>query len=218
MRSALEVAEQGANDHEYAICITALGEALLNNGELAEAKKNLEAGLAGLERVDDSSSRAWCLWLLCRLEVRRQDVEAVRSLSSQARNAGMNAKMPVWLAAVTAVETWIAWKDGRPQEVVRLAREAGELYATSSHLAPALIPQFPGMLLWPLIFVHLASSDVTAAVEAAAELVLDPSLSAPDELASLVRNATKAWGHHREKEAAKILSEGLELASQLGYC
>ena len=85
MRIALQAAEQGANEHLLAICLTAMGEALLNNGELVEADEKLKAGLAVHERVNDPQHRAWCLFLRCLLDVRRQDVEAVRSLSRQAR-------------------------------------------------------------------------------------------------------------------------------------
>ena len=218
MRIALEAAEHGANEHLLAICLTALGEALLNNGELAEADEKLQAGLAAHERVDDPQHRAWCLFLRCLLDVHRQDVEAVRSLSRQAREAAISAEMPLWLAAATATETWIAWKDGRPHEVVPLAREARELSLAVGHLAPAAIPQFEGLWLWPLISVHLASGRFAAAVEAACWVLKTPLFRPPDEIASLVRGAKEAWDHKEGKKATRMLIQAVELACQLGYC
>ena len=218
MRIALQAAEHGANEHLLAICLTAMGEALLNNGELVEADEKLKAGLAAHERVDDPQHRAWCLLLRCLLDVRRQDVEAVRSLSRQAREAAISADMPLWLAAATATEAWIAWKDGRPEEVVGLAREARELFLAVGHLALAAIPQFEGLWLWPLISVHLASGNLAAAVEAARRVLETPLFRPPDEIASLVRGAKEAWDYKEGKRATRMLSQAVELASQLGYC
>ena len=190
-----------------AICLTALGKALLYNGELVEADEKLKAGLAALERVDDPQDRAWCLCVLCLLEVRRRDPEAVRSLSRQARDAAISAEMPLWSAAATATEAWIAWKDGRPQEVVDLAREARELSLTLSHLAPALISQFEGLWLWPLISVHLASGHIAAAVETACWVLESPPLRPPDEVVSLVRGAKEAWDCKEENEQRECLAK-----------
>jgi len=217
-RDALRAAEQGADEHVLAICLTCLGETLLHNGELVEAEENLKAGLVALERVNDSQLRAWALSLLCVLEVRRRDVEAVRSLSRLARDAAVSAEMPAWLAAATATEAWVAWKDGRPQEVVGLASEARELSRTLGDLAPALLAQFEGLWLWPLISVHLASEHSAAAVEAACRVLESPLFRPPDEIASLVRGAKEAWACKDRKRATRMLSQALELASQLGYC
>jgi hypothetical protein len=217
-RDALQAAEQGADEHVLAICLTCLGEALLNNGELVEAEDKLKAGLAALERLDDPQLRAWALSLLCVLAVRRRDVEAVRSLSRQVRDAAVRSEMPPWLAAATATEAWVAWKDGRPQEVVGLASEARELSRTLGDLAPALLTQFEGLWLWPLISVHLASGHFAAAVEAACWVVESPLLRPPDEIVSLVRGAKEALDCKEGKRATRMLSQAVELASQLGYC
>ncbi len=197
---------RGADEHVLAICIAALGEALLHNGELVEADEKLKAGLAALERVDDPQNRAWCLHVRCLLEVRRGDVEAVRSLSGQAREAAIRAENPRWSAAATATAAWIAWKDGRTQDVVGLAREARELSLTLSHLAPALLPHFEGLWLWPLISVHLGSGRPAAAVEAAGRVLEPHLLRTPDEIVSLVRAAKEAWDHDEVARAMRMLA------------
>jgi hypothetical protein len=45
-----------------------------------------------------------------------------------------------------------------------------------------------------------------------------PLLRPPDEIASLVRGAKEAWDYKEEKRATRMLSQAVELASQLGYC
>jgi hypothetical protein len=217
-RSAVKAAEQGADQHVLGICLTALGRALLYNGELVDAEEKLKAGFAALERVDDPQARAWCLCALRILYVRRRDLEAVRSLSRQARDAAISAEMPLWLAVAKATEAWIAWKDGRPDDVVGLAGEARGLCLKLSRLAPALIPPFEGLWLWPLISVHLAAGDVAASAEAACWVLESPLHRPPDEIVSLVQVAKEARDHKGGKRAMRTLSQAVELASQLGYC
>ena len=86
------------------------------------------------------------------------------------------------------------------------------------HLAPAAIPQFEGLWLWPLISVHLASGHFAAAVEAACWVLKTPLFRPPDGYASLVRGAKEAWDHKKGKKATRMLSQAVELACQLGYC
>jgi hypothetical protein len=126
--------------------------------------------------------------------------------------------MPLWLAAATATEAWISWKDGRSEDVVALAGEARQLFLAVGHLGPAAIPQFESLWIWPLISVHLNSRHFAAAVEAATWVLESPMFRPPDEVVSLVRVAKEAWACKDGKRATGVLSQAVELASQLGYC
>jgi len=219
MRQSVQAAEEGSDEHVLAICLTGLGNALLRHGELAEAGEKFEAGLAVAERIDNPQIRSWCLCQHCLLEIRRHDVEAVRSLSRQARAAANSAGMTLWLAAASAAEAWVAWKDSRPQEVVRLACEVRELSRDLAQLPREQIRQFEGPWLWPLVSVHLGSGELAMAVQASCQ-VLDPTmLGQPvEQFVSLVGRAKDAWDQGQENIAAKLLSEVVELASELGVC
>ena len=174
LRRALEAAEQGAQEHEVATAFTCLGEALVKNGDLVEADEMLTRGMALLERLADAQSRSWCLCVRCFLEIRRHDVEAVRSLSFRARGAATIAEMPLWLGAATATEAWVAWKDDCYEDVLRLAHEALDILGAIEFAAVGWPTNYRPVCLWPLVSIHLASGHIDDAVEAGSQL-LDPS-------------------------------------------
>ncbi len=171
LRRALEAAEQGAQQHEVAIAFTALGEALVRNGDLVEADEMLTRGMALLERVADAQSRSWCLCVRCFLEIRRHDVEAVRKLSHRARGEATIAEMPLWLGAATATEAWVAWKDNRYEDVLRLAHEALDILSALEFAAVSWPTNYKPVCLWPLVSIHLASGHIGDAVEAGSQLL-----------------------------------------------
>ena len=103
-------------------------------------------------RLGDPLCRSWSLCLLSRLGVRRHDVEAVRSLSHQARAAAISANLTWWVtAAATAAMAWVAWKDSCFSEVVGLADEALELWDGSAFTSPTYTANHKGLCLWPLM-------------------------------------------------------------------
>ena len=218
VRRALQAAEQGGDEHDLALSFTGLGEALLINGQLAEADEMLKMGLKFSERVDDPLSQSWGLGLRCFLGVRRHDVDAVRLLVRQTRNAAKKAKLPDWLGTATATEAWVAWKDNSYKDVPRLAGEALDLWKTWKR-APYLLPiGLRAVCLWPLVSVNLASGHIAGAVEAGSQL-LDPSdMRPPDEVRSLLVSAMTAWDRGDEVSAANALNLAVGLASRLGCC
>ena len=82
------------------------------------------------ERIGDRFRTTDCLCWLSLIFLRRHDVEAVRSLSARALAAATDAKYPMYVAAARAAMAWVAWKDDRFDDVVDLATEALELWAT----------------------------------------------------------------------------------------
>ncbi len=215
-RRGVQAAQDGGDEHDLALCFTALGEALLNNSQLAEADEMLRMGLKFGERVDDPQARSWCLALRCLLEVRRHDVDAVRSLSRQARSAATTATMPLWLASATATEAWLAWKDNHYEDVLRLSHEAIDLWRTVK-FAPSLGPiGLKAVCLWPLVSVHLACGRIGGAIEAGSQLLDAPDIRSPDDVQSLLSSARVAWDHGDEASTASDLNVAVALASRLG--
>ena len=76
--------------------------------------------------------------------------------------AAVAASYPEYVAAAKATQAWVAWQEGRPEDVVALAGEALELWGTT-------VVSYPWywLCLWPLISVRLAASQGAEAVEAA---------------------------------------------------
>jgi hypothetical protein len=139
------------------------------DGQLDEARDNMEASLAIVERTGDLVLKARCLCYLSVTALRRHDVDAARSLAPEAFDAATGASYPEYAAAAMAIRAWVAWRDKKPEEVVRLAREALDLWGTT-----VVSYSWYWLCLWPLIAVRLAGGQVGEAVEAARQLLPAP--------------------------------------------
>jgi hypothetical protein len=107
---------------------------------------------------------------------------------------------------------WVAWRDGRPADVVAIANEALKMWEATAASYPCKL-----LCLWPLIAVHLSAGQVAEAVDASRQLLMPPQIRFPDELESLVESVVAAWDSGEHEQAAYRLAEALELAERLGY-
>jgi class 3 adenylate cyclase/tetratricopeptide (TPR) repeat protein len=211
-RTALLTAEPGVGEHDVAWAQFNLGFTLLWHGDLAEAQEKLEASLAIVNRVGDVVLKARCLCYLHLVALRRQDVDAVRSLTPQVLVAAEAAGYPEYVAAAKATMAWVAWRDERVEDVLVLAKEALDLWGTVVTTYP-----FKWSCLWPLIAVHLAAGQVVEAVDASRRLLIPTQLHLPDELEALLESAQAAWTAGEGERSADKLAEALELARRLRF-
>ena len=170
------------------------------------------AALAIGERIGDPFRRAMCLCYLNVTALRRHDVDAVRSLAPKCIAAAEVANYPAYVAAAKATIAWAAWKDQNFEDVLPLATEALELWATL-----AVTFEFKWTCLWPLLAVRLAAGQLAEAVDASRELLLPPQQRLPDELELVVEAAGAAWDRGEHDLAAGKLVDALELARHLRY-
>ena len=174
VRIATQVAEQDIGDHNIAYCLGNLGEILLWQGQLEGARENIEAALALAERTDDRNCRSWCLCNLSIICARNHDVEAARSRVPQALAAAVmvqGQQGPVFIGVATAAMAWVAWKEDRPDDVVRLANRALEVWR-----ATPTPHHFKGLCLWPLMAVYLAGGQLGPAIEAGRQMLEPPQI------------------------------------------
>jgi DNA-binding SARP family transcriptional activator/tetratricopeptide (TPR) repeat protein len=211
-RAAVKAAEEGAGEHVMASALSSVGFQLLWHGDLTEAQEKLELALAIAERVGDPFRRAMCLCYLNLTALRRHDLDAVRSLAPRVIAAAEVARYPAYVAAGKATLAWVAWNDQRFENVVPLATEALDLWATIAVTYP-----FKWLCLWPLISVHLASGQLDDAVDASRQLLTPPQQRLPDELESVVEGAGAAWDRGDHQLATDNLTAALELAGYLCY-
>jgi hypothetical protein len=205
----VSAAEEGGVEYDLAVTALGLGLLLLWHGDLVEAQEKLEASRVIWERIGDP------LFPLSHLNLaalRRHDVEAVRSLSGQVLAAAQATGQPIHVTLAKATMAWVAWRDGRPADVVAIANEALELWEATAASYP-----FKLLCLWPLIAVHLSAGQVAEAVDASRQLLMPPQIRFPDELESLVEWVGAAWDSGEHEQAAYKLAEALELAERLGY-
>ena len=212
MRAALAAAREGNHQRDLGFAFFGLGFALLWHGDLAEAEELLERSRAIAEREGDLVLQTRSLCYLCVTALRRHDLEAVRSLSPKAMSAGEAASYPEYVAAAKATQAWVAWRDERLEDVVRLAGEALELWGTT-----VVSYSWYWLCLWPLIAVRLAGEQLGEAVEAARRLLLAPQQRLPDDLESAVQRALEAWEHGDARLSGERLREAVTLAERLHY-
>jgi eukaryotic-like serine/threonine-protein kinase len=211
-RAALAVAKQDLSDDTIAGTEFSLGHFLLWHGDLPEAQEHIEAALAAAERVGDAILRTRCLSYLTAAALRRHDVTAVRSLAPEALTAATDGGWPEYVAAAKAMMAWVAWKEGRPDDVVALGTEALEMWAST-----VVSYSWYLLALWPLAAVHLAAGRLAEAISAARQLLLPPQQRLPDELEVLLESALAAWARAEPVPAGENLAEALELACRLAY-
>jgi predicted ATPase/DNA-binding SARP family transcriptional activator len=197
-------------DAGYATCY--LGQFLWLLGDLAQAREYLERSLAMAERIGESTLLGKSLLALVLTALRRHDAEEVRALLPRVLAAADVMGSAEYLAGARACQAWLAWQDGRRDDVLSLAGEFGAL------MEPAQDPwAYYGLVhLWPLVAAHLDAGDLAAAITAVRDLPRHaPPL--PAHLQEILTAATTAWDSGATQSAAAHLTTALTQARTLNY-
>ena len=172
----------------------------------------MNKALAMAERLGETFLRGAALLALTLTALRRHDTEEVRALLLRAAAAVGDGGYRI--PGVTAVQAWLAWQDGRQDDVIRLAGQIAELDLTT--IAAGARYQW-WVYLFPLIAVRLAEGNTEAAV-AAARLMLDPTQQLlPDDITGTLDAASAAWDRDDRDAAARHLEAALDIAREQHY-
>jgi class 3 adenylate cyclase/tetratricopeptide (TPR) repeat protein len=182
-------------------------------GDTALSKKHVEISLAVAERRGLAQVRAASMLIRPLTALRAHDPDAVREFGPAAVAACERIGYPEWVAMVKGTLAWLAFQEGRSEDVLLLAAECEELNKKAHG-----VERFVNWVrLWPVVAVHLAAGRVEPAVEAARQM-LDPSQQRfEDELESLLTSACQAWDTGEASEAEEALSDALVVAEELRY-
>jgi class 3 adenylate cyclase/DNA-binding SARP family transcriptional activator/tetratricopeptide (TPR) repeat protein len=211
LRRSVELAEQTGDEKDVGYALYFLGWALWLRGELTEAEQQLAKALAMGERIGERHLLVTSLLAVTLTALRRHDTETVRALIPQARSVA--GKGTIYVALTVAAQAWLAWQDGHPDEVIRLAGRIAE-FDLGALVTGA---RYRWVYLFPLIAARLRSGDAAAAV-AAARQILDPAQQLlPDELMAALDTARAAWDRGETGPAADGLDAALRLAHDLHY-
>ncbi len=201
-RRSLELAQRTDDEKDIGYATHFLGWALWGRGELAEARQRAEAALVMAERIGETHLRSISLMMLVLTAVREHDTESVRTLIPRAMAAAREDDCHV--TGVVACESWLAWQDGHPAEVIRLASQIGQFDPATT----AFGGRHRWVYLFPLMAARLGSGDTAAALDAARQ-ILDPiQQQLPDDLTAALEAA-------RAAETAASLAQALDLAHHL---
>ena len=211
LRRSVELAEHAGDEKDVGYAMYFLGWALWLRGDLTEARQQLEKSLAMGERIGERHLLVTSLLALILTALRRHDTEAVRTLIPRARTVA--GKDGIYVALTVAAQAWLAWQDGHPDEVIRLAGRIAE-FDLSALVAGG---RYRWVYLFPLVAARLQSGDDDAAV-AAVRQVLDPAQQLlPDELMAALDAALAAWDGGEAAAAEERLASALRLAHELHF-
>jgi hypothetical protein len=216
LRASVAFAERTGEDKDVGYAMGFLGWALWLRGDLPEATEELTNTLALAERIGETLLRDLSLQSLSLSALRRHDTQAVRTLLPQtfaaARAAGRHMGGSR-IAGRLAVAAWLAWQDGRPDEVVRLATEIKK-YDRSTLGTSAM---YEWVYLFPLLAARLQVGEIAEAV-AAARQIIDPSQQVlPDDLTAALAAACESWDQGDPAGTARCLTEALAVARARAY-
>jgi tetratricopeptide (TPR) repeat protein len=215
LRAAITVAKQTGEDKDVGYATQFLGWALWLRGDLPEAAAELTNTLRLAERTGETHLRDIALLTLTLIALRRHDTEAVRTLLPQAlaalRETGDHA--PGRIAGGLACAAWLAWQDGQPDEVTRLAAEIEERELTTLGSGA----MYRWVYLFPLLAVRLRAGELDAAVTAARQLIDPSQMWLPDDLTSALAAACESWADGKRTDTEQHLATALALASASAY-
>ena len=215
LRAAVTVAEHTGEDKDLGYAIHFLGWALWLRGDLPEATVEVTKALRLAERTGETHLRDVALLVMTLTALRRHDAEAVRALLPRALaaldEAGDHAASRV--TGGMACAAWLAWQDGRPDEVIRLAAEIEERKLSTLGSGA----KYRWVYLFPLLAARLRADELDAAV-AAARQIIDPSqMWLPDDLTSALAAACESWEHGKRTDTEQHLATALTLANANAY-
>ena len=211
LRSSVRMAERTGEEKDLGYATHFLGWGLWHRGDLPEARRQLQSAYDMAERMGETFLRAVSLLTLTLTALRQHDTEAVRGLLPRAAAAAENAHTP--LTGIMACRAWLAWQDGQPDEVIRLADQIAHYEPTTVSIVGA----HQWVYLFPLIAARLGAGRVDEAVTAARQ-VLDPAQQAlPGDLTAALEAAGDAWDQGEPGLAGQHLEAALLLARDRDY-
>ena len=187
-----------------------LGFVLLLHGDLVQATLELDGALAAARRAGDGSLELAGLAFLAWAHLRGGDVAGVKHVLDE--SAGLLSGTFPTSGMVRAMAVWVAWKEGRVDEVEPLAEDALSRWRRCIVRYP-----FCWICLWPLIAARLAGGRDEDAMAAARDLVSPPQMRLPARLEAMVISAVAAWGASQHSVAVSRLKTALTLAEKLNF-
>jgi hypothetical protein len=117
------------------------------------------------------------------------------------------------VTGVMACQAWLAWQDGQPDQVIRLAAEFGEFDPDTMEFGA----RHRWVYLFPLIAARLHVGDTAAALTAARQVLHPSQRLLPDELTAALDAACAAGAAGALDAAAAGLAGALALAHDQNY-
>jgi len=212
LRKSVRIAEHTGEEKDLGYATDFLGWALWLRGDLAEARQQLEKALAMAERIGETHLRAISLLALTLTALRRHDTEEVRALIPRVTAAAGDTEESR-VAGAMACQVWLAWQDGQPDEVLRLAGEIAGFDLTTIGSGA----RYQWVYLFPVIAARLAEGATAEAIAAARQILAPTQQLLPDDLTAALEAACAAWDRRDARAAGEYLTTALAVAHDVHY-
>ena len=216
LRASVAFAELTGEDKDVGYTTGFLGWALWLRGDLPAAAEESTKALTLAERIGETLLRDLALLSLCQTALRRHDTDAVRALLPKsfaaARDAGGHMG-GTRVASGLAIAAWLAWQDGHPDEVLRLAAEIKQF----ERKALGTGAMYDWVYLFPLLAARLQAGEIAEAVSAARQIIDPAQQLLPDDLTTPLAAACECWDQGDQARTAQHLEEALAVARTRDY-
>jgi tetratricopeptide (TPR) repeat protein len=213
MRRGVAAASEGDEEKDVGYAAYWAGRLMWLRGDLDGAREQFDRSLVMAERIGESILLGQSLLGLALTALRRHDAGGVRALMARVVATAEAMAIDEYLAGAKACLAWLAWQDGRHDDVVKLSDEAAELMVTTAGTGFYQGPIY----LWPLIATHLDTGNVAGAVAAARRLLHVACPELPDDISSAMRTASRAWDAGQPGLPAERLAAALAMAHVRHY-
>ena len=186
-----------------------LGFALWWHGDIQAALVELGEALRAADRTGNKLLEVLARSFMTLAYFRQGNVGAVKEMAPPLGALATAMALPENVGVATATMSWVAWKEGRVDEVEALAQEALESWEGSVRRYP-----LDWICLFPLISVQLSAGKYKEATAAARKLLAPHQTRLPDELEAAVESAIGSWDSGQADLAAQRLEKAVKLAEQ----
>ncbi len=179
--------------------------------EFGDAERELQECLKLSERTGWRWHRILSHTYLSVLHRRLGNIDEAAEFTERAMGEAQPAKLSNYIGVVWANRAWLAWRKGD----LETARSYG-LQAVGQWDGLGAYP-FQWTAHWPLTAAALQTGDLSEALEHARALIHLAQVKLPDDLATSLESAVRAWDAEDHSGAAADLERAVERATELGY-
>ena len=189
-----------------------LGFALWWYGDNEAALVELDQALRAAVRTGHKLLEVLTRTFITLAYFRQRNLGAVKEMAASLYDLASAMALPENVGVARAAMSWVAWRDGRVDEVEAFAHEALESWEGSVRRYP-----MDWLCLFPLISVQLRAGKYEEAEEATRKLLGPHQMRLPDELEAAVKAAIASWDAGQTEMAAHRFEKVLKVAEQLNF-
>jgi class 3 adenylate cyclase/tetratricopeptide (TPR) repeat protein len=189
-----------------------LGFALWWYGDIEAALAELGEALSAAVRTGHKLLEVLTRTFITLVHFRQGNLRAVKEMAASLDDLASGMALPENVGVARAAMSWVAWKDGRVDQVEALAQEALDSWEGSVRRYP-----MDWLCLFPLISVQLGAGKYDEAEAATRKLVGPHQMRLPEELEAVVEAAIASWDAGQTEVAARRLEKAVKLAEQLNF-